>query len=116
MALLQDTFLGRLISCRGDINWPQRSCNRLFCGAMRKTTVMQINLQFLKTNIRQVMAEISLYMCQKVVENYFKRINVCNTSSGGHLNEVVFHNRKEISGKYILHAIYLRLILEPQNE
>ena len=44
-----------------------------------------------ETNIRQVMTEISSYMCQKVVENYLKRINACNTSHGGHLNDVVFH-------------------------
>ena len=48
-------------------------------------------LEHLKTKIRQVMAEIPTNMCQKVVENYLKRINVCNTSRGGHLNDVVFH-------------------------
>ena len=26
MALLQNTFIGRKISCRGDINWPPKSC------------------------------------------------------------------------------------------
>lgn len=48
-------------------------------------------LEQLKTNIRQVMAEIPPNMCQKVVENYLKRITACNTSRGGHLNDVVFH-------------------------
>ena len=44
-------------------------------------------VKHLKTNIRQVMAEILPNMCQKVIENYIKRINACNTSRGGHLNE-----------------------------
>ena len=27
MALLQETYPGHVIFCRGDINWPPRSCN-----------------------------------------------------------------------------------------
>ena len=37
-------------------------------------------------------AEISLNMCQKVVENYLKSSNACNTSCDGHLIDVVFHS------------------------
>ena len=36
------------------------------------------------------LADIQLNMCQKVVENYLKRINACNTSRRGHLNDVVY--------------------------
>ena len=43
------------------------------------------------TDIRQVIAEIPSNMCQKVSENYLKRINACNTSRDGHLNGVAFH-------------------------
>lgn len=42
--------------------------------------------QYLKTNIRQVVVEIPPNICQKVVKNYFKRIEACNTSRGGRLN------------------------------
>ena len=50
------------------------------------------SLERLKTNIRQVMAETPPNnMCQKVIENYLKRFNVCITSRGGHLNDVVSH-------------------------
>ena len=48
-------------------------------------------LEHLKTDIRQVTAEISPNMCQKLVENYLKRIKACNTSRVSHLNDVVFH-------------------------
>ena len=37
------------------------------------------------------MADIPLNMYQKVIENDLKRINACNTSRGGHLNDAVFH-------------------------
>ena len=47
-------------------------------------------LEHLQINIRQVMAELPPNMCQKVIENYLKRINACNTSHGGHVNDVVF--------------------------
>ena len=81
MALLQDTSPGRFISRRG----VPKSCN---------LTPLDFfsTLERLKTNIRQVMAEYRPYLCQIVVENYLKRINACNTSRGGHLNNVVlFH-------------------------
>ena len=48
-------------------------------------------LEHLKTNIRQVMAEIPPNMYQKVVENYLKRINACNNSRRSYLNGVVVH-------------------------
>ena len=50
--------------------------------------------EHLKTSICQVMAEIPPNTYQKVIDNYLKRINACNTSRGRHLNDVVFftHN------------------------
>ena len=55
-----------------DISWPRNfSCqNQLVIKTMR----FILNL---KTNIRQVMAEMPHNMCQKVVENDLKRINTC---------------------------------------
>ena len=51
MALLQETFTGRVISHRGDINWPARSSDltplHSFCGAKRKTVFIHNNLQIL---------------------------------------------------------------------
>ena len=98
MALLQETFLGRVISRRGDINWPPRSCDLtpldFFLWGYAKDRVYAdkpLTLEHLRTNIRQVVAEIPPNVCQKVVENYLKRINICNVSRDGHLNDVVFH-------------------------
>ena len=44
--------------------------------------------EHLKTNIRQVIAEIPPIMCQQVVENYLKTMNACTTSRVGHLIDV----------------------------
>ena len=49
-----------------------------------------LTLEHLKANVRQVIAELSPNMCQKVIENYLNRINACNTSHGVHLNDVGF--------------------------
>ena len=46
-------------------------------------------LEYLETNIRQVMAEIPPNMYQKAIENYLKRVNDCNTSHEGHLDEEI---------------------------
>ena len=71
MALLQETFPGCVISCRGDFNWPPRSCDLtpldfLLWGYTKDRVYAD------KTNIRQVMAGIPPNMCQKV---NFKLIN-----------------------------------------
>ena len=85
MTLLQEKFPGRVVSRRGDINWPSRLCDVTaldFFVELRKKRVSEKKppiLKHLKTNVRQVMAKMSPNMCPKVVKNYFKRINACNT-------------------------------------
>ena len=51
MALLKETYPGRVISRRGHITWPPRSGDLtpldFYFGATRKTVFMEINLQLL---------------------------------------------------------------------
>ena len=97
MASLQEIFPGCVISRCGDIDWPLWSCDltplHFFVGIRDRPIYADKRSTFehLKTNIRQVMGEMLPNMRQKVVENYFKRTNACNTSHGGNLNDVVFH-------------------------
>ena len=94
MALMQETFPGRVIVRRSYAK------NRVYADKLS-------TLEHLKTNIRHVMAEVPPNMCQKVVENYIKRINALNTWRGDHLNDVVsvshimstfkMYNKTEIS-------------------
>ena len=51
----------------------------------------------LETNFRQVLTEIPPNMCQKVFENYLKRVNACNTWRGDHLYAVVLHTERQHS-------------------
>ena len=82
-------FIASVISRRGDIKIMRFDIIRLFSWGYAKDRVYahkHSTLKHLKIKIHQVMAEIPPNMCQKVVENYLKRINACNTSLGGHLN------------------------------
>lgn len=98
LALLQEKFPGRVISRFGDVNWPPRSCDLtpldFFLWGYAKDRVYADNpltLEHLKNNIREVIAEIPVEICQKVIKNYLKRIESCKQSRGGHLNDIVFH-------------------------
>ena len=79
MSLIQKTFPGSVISRAGEINWLPKSCDLtpldFFVGYAKDGvyTDKRSILDYLKTNIRQVMVEISPNMCQKVVANYLKR-------------------------------------------
>ena len=88
IALLQETFPGRIICRHGDVNLPPRSCDLtsldFFLWDYNKDCVYAA----VKNQIFQVMAEIPPNMCQKLVENYLKGNS---TLHGGHLNNLVFH-------------------------
>lgn len=69
-ALLQEKFPGRVISRLSDVNWPARSCDLtpldFFLWGYAKDRVYANNpqnLEQLKTNIREAMAEILPEMC-----------------------------------------------------
>ena len=72
MASFQETFPGRVNSSRGDINWPPRSSCYLtpldfcFVGYVKDHIYADkpSTLEHLKTNIRQIIAEISPNMSQ----------------------------------------------------
>ena len=96
-ALLQDIYVGRKISRRGDINWPPRSYDATPLDSClwgyekdRIYADKPSTFDHLKTNTRQVVTEVQQNMFQKVIDNNLKRINAYNTSRGSHLNDVVF--------------------------
>ena len=98
MQLLQTKFNGRVISQRGDVNWPPRSCDLtpldFFLWGYLKDKVY-INkpqtIEDLKEEIRRNIAEICPQLCQHVMENFIERINMCCHGRGGHLSDVLFH-------------------------
>ena len=64
--------------------------------------------EYLKTNIRQVTAEIPPNICQKVVENYLKGVKADNNSRRvSHIMSTFKNN--------ILYVFYLRLLSKPRS-
>lgn len=96
---LQRKFPGRLMSKRGDIDWPPRSPDLtppdFFLWGYLKSKVYVSNPQTideLKANIRVEIITIPPEMLEKVMENAAKRAHFAVANKGGHLIDVVFKN------------------------
>src|SRR5277367_1609163 len=95
--LLQQNFPGRLISKRGDIEWPPRSPDLnppdFFLWGHLKEEVFKTkptNTDELKQQIRNVIVNISQDTLQAVTRNCALRFRDCFVRNGAHF-EHVFH-------------------------
>lgn len=95
--LLKDKFGDWIISRRGFVNWPPRSCDLTpldyFLWGYVKEQVYADNpqtLDHLEANIRQAIAGIQPQMLNRVIRNWSDRVCHCKQSRGGHLNDVLF--------------------------
>ncbi|CAH2088110.1 unnamed protein product [Euphydryas editha] len=100
LAALHDLFPGRVISRRGDINWPPRSPDLtpadFFLWGYLKSKVynpLQPNLSVLKQRITEEINSIPRAMLKRVIENFSSRLNECEQVNGAHLQTVVFHKK-----------------------
>jgi hypothetical protein len=97
MQVLNEMFPVRMISRRGDMEWPARSpdlqaCDFFLWGYFKskvyekkpKTTVD------LKQNIRDEVAAVSPTMLQRVILNSQKRLRECVDNKGRHLTDTIF--------------------------
>ena len=98
MDILHERFQGMVISRRGDVNWPPRSCNLtpldLFLWCFLKLQVYANKPQstdVLKVNITNAITQIQPDLCGRAIENWTTRIRATVRSRGGHLNDVIFH-------------------------
>lgn len=98
MQLLHETFPSRVISRFGDQNWPPRSCDLtpldFFLWGYLKSKVYAnkpTTIHALKQEIRRCIGEIQPHLCKMVIENFDKRVRMCQQSLGGHLPDVLFH-------------------------
>lgn len=96
--ILHERFEGRVISRRGDVNWPPRSCDLtpldFFLWGFLKSQVYANRPQTtgdLKMNITHAIAQIQFDLCARVVENWTARMHATQRSRGGHLDDVIFH-------------------------
>ncbi|GBP20082.1 hypothetical protein EVAR_13854_1 [Eumeta japonica] len=94
---VREIFPGKLISRRGDVNWPPRSPDLtpidFFLWGYVKSKVYTnkpTSLEQLKGNIHHEMAAITENTCRAVIGNYSHRLNECRERNGLHLNDIVF--------------------------
>jgi hypothetical protein len=90
-------FPGRVISRRGNIEWPARSPNLNACDfflwGYLKSKVYEKKPRTkvdLKQNIRDEVAAISPTMLQRVMQNFQKHLRECVDNNGRHLTDTVF--------------------------
>jgi hypothetical protein len=95
--LKRRSFPGRVIARNGDVNWPPRSCDLTpldyFLWGYVKSQVYKNNPQSipeLKDKIIRVIGEIEPQLCQNVIENFNKRVDICGAARGGHLEDIIF--------------------------
>ena len=98
MHILQERFEGRVISRRGDVNWPTRSCDLapldFFLWGFLKSQVYANKLQSIdaiKVNITKAIVQIQPDMCGSVIINWNILILANVRSRGEHLNDVIYH-------------------------
>ncbi|KAL1497172.1 hypothetical protein ABEB36_008172 [Hypothenemus hampei] len=97
MRVLREHFPGRLISLRGDIQWPPRSpdlapCDFFLWGYLKSIvyTDRPRTLAELKNNIRQALANIPVAMLERVCQSFKNRANQCIANGGRHLSDTIF--------------------------
>lgn len=97
MGVLRAAFPERLISLRGDVNWPARSPDLappdFFLWGYLKSLVYQNRpntLDDLRNNIRAVIDNIPVDMLERVIQNFRNRLNQCIDNGGRHLQDIVF--------------------------
>ncbi|GFW31334.1 uncharacterized protein TNCV_2664341 [Trichonephila clavipes] len=95
--LLKDTFVVRLISRFGPVNWPPRSCDLTPLDYIMWVYVKSLvyadkpqTLDHLKDNIRRVIADIRPQMLEKVIENWTSRLDYIRASRDSHMPEIIF--------------------------
>jgi hypothetical protein len=98
LSFLREKFPGRLISKKGDINWPPRSPDLsvpdFFLWGFLKSHVYRnspVTLDDLRNNIVAAVAAISPCLLKKAMENSLVRARECVLREGHHLDGVIFH-------------------------
>ena len=97
MSVLRERFPERLISIRGDLEWPARSpdlspCDFFLWGYLKARVYVNRpqSLENLKDNIREEIANIPSDMLVRVMENTRNRYMKCIDNEGRHLPDMIF--------------------------
>ncbi|CAH2088888.1 unnamed protein product [Euphydryas editha] len=97
IATVREIFGQKLISRRGDINWPLRSPDLtpmdFFLWGYLKSKVFTshtASIEDLKENIRNEMQNISPNTLREVIGYFRSRLHECQNKQGTHLDDVLF--------------------------
>jgi hypothetical protein len=95
MRVLYEMFPARVISRRGNLEWPARSpdlnaCDFFLWGYLKSKVYEKRprTTEDLKENIRDEVAAISPIMLQRVMQNFQKRLRECVGHNGRHLKDI----------------------------
>lgn len=98
LTILREFAPGRVISRFGDQNWPPRSCDLTpldfwLWGYLKSRVYANkpATIEALKAEIRRCINEIPPHVFNNVIENFVKRVRICQQSRGGHLQDILFH-------------------------
>ena len=95
--VLRRMFPGRLVSLRGDLQWPARSpdlsiCDFFLWGHL-KERVFRSRPQTLPQLRERIIAEVMAiprHMCERAVGNFRERLQQCVAANGHHLPDIIF--------------------------
>jgi hypothetical protein len=97
IGLLKNVFPGKLISKRGDIEWPPRSpdlspCDYFLWGYLKSVVYENnpSNLEQLKRNIIQEINKVPEVTFRRVYQNLRLRLQECQATEGRHLDNIIF--------------------------
>ncbi|GFT06082.1 transposable element Tc3 transposase [Trichonephila clavipes] len=122
--LLKDTFVDRLISRLGPVNWPPRSCDLTpldyFLWSYVKSLVYADKpqtLDHLEDNIRRVITDIRPQMLEKVIENWTSRLDYIRARRDSRMPEIIFKMQchktifriKKIHVNRIIHRCFIAI-------
>jgi hypothetical protein len=100
MRVLNEMLPARVISRRGNIEWPARSpdlnaCDFFLWGYLKSKVCEKKpkTTEDLKQNIREAVAAIPPTMLQRVMQNFQKRLRECVDNNGRHLTDTIFRKR-----------------------
>jgi len=99
MAELRRLFPGKLISHRGDVpclpppSPDQSPCDFFLWGYLKGKVYVDTprDIPQLQNAVEQEKRAIPRRMCEQVMTNFSRRLNMCVQNKGCHLNDVIFH-------------------------
>lgn len=94
---VREMFDGRILSKKGNVDWPPRSCDLtpldFFLWGHVKALVYEdkpTTLDHLESNIERVIGEIQPIVLERVTKNWTDRLAYVKRSRGGHMPEIIF--------------------------